>query len=126
MLEFSDLVDLLMRATLFVGNNSGPLHLAAALGVPTVGIHPANVSPGEWGPLGPRTVAVWRHVHCSLCQFSKPEECNRKLFCLTELRPVDVYPVCKRFLTIWAGRTGVHCRGGGSRKFEEDGVDQDE
>ncbi len=125
MLEFSDLVDLLMRSTLFVGNNSGPLHLAAALGVPTVGIYPANLKPDEWGPVGPRAVIVWRHVHCSLCQFSRPEECNRNVFCLTELRPVDVYPVCKRFLTIWAGRTAARHRGC-SRKFQEEGIDQDE
>jgi ADP-heptose:LPS heptosyltransferase len=124
MLEFSDLVDLLMRSTLFVGNNSGPLHLAAALGVPTVGIHPANVNPRECGPLGPRAVVVWRHVHCSPCRFSRPEECHRDLFCLTELRPVDVYPVCKRFLTIWADRSAARHRGC-SRKFAEEGIDRD-
>jgi len=126
MLEFSDFVDLLMTSTLFVGNNSGSLHLAAALGVPTVGIHPANVNPGERGPSGPRTVAVWRHVHCSLCQFSRPEECNRNLFCLTGLRPVDVYPVCKRFVTIWAHRAAVRYWGSCSRILEEGSIDQDE
>jgi ADP-heptose:LPS heptosyltransferase/GT2 family glycosyltransferase len=124
MLEIADLVDLLMRSTLFVGNNSGALHLAAALGVPTVGIHPANVNPGARGPLGRRTVVVWRQADCSLCQLSKPGECKRNLFCLTELRPVDVYPVCKRFLRIWADRTAVHYRG--SRKFEEEGIGPDE
>jgi ADP-heptose:LPS heptosyltransferase/GT2 family glycosyltransferase len=124
MLEFSDLADLLKKSALFVGNNSGLLHLAAGLGVPTVGIHSAILDPRESGPVGPRTVGVWRHVHCSPCRFSRPEQCNRDLLCLTGLRPVDVYPVCKRFLTIWAGRTAAHCHGGCSREFEEECVDQ--
>ena len=102
--ELSDLVALLSASALFVGNNSGPKHLAASLGVPTVGIHSGNVDPREWGPAGRRAVAVWRHVHCALCQFSKPEQCDRSLACLTGLRPVDVYPVCKRLLAIRSRR----------------------
>jgi hypothetical protein len=70
------------------------------LGVPTVGIHSGNVDPREWGPAGRRAVAIWRHVHCAPCQFSKPEQCDRGLACLTGLRPVDVYPVCKRLLAM--------------------------
>jgi ADP-heptose:LPS heptosyltransferase/GT2 family glycosyltransferase len=100
MVEFPDLVALLSASALFVGNNSGPKHLAASLGVPTVGVHSGNVDPREWGPAGRRAVAVWRHVHCAPCQFSKPEQCDRSLACLTGLRPVDVYPVCKRLLAI--------------------------
>jgi ADP-heptose:LPS heptosyltransferase/GT2 family glycosyltransferase len=107
-LEFSDLVALLSASALFVGNNSGPKNLAACLGVPTVGIHSGNVDPREWGPLGRRAVAVWRHVHCSPCHFSKPEQCDRKLACLTGLRPVDVYPICKRFLAIRFGRSRIY------------------
>ena len=103
-LEFLDLIGLLSASALFVGNNSGPKHLAGSLGVPTVGIHSGNVDPREWGPTGRRAVAVWRRVHCSPCHFSKPEQCDRKLACLTGLRPVDVYPICKRFLAIHLGR----------------------
>src|SRR6185437_16911115 len=33
------LPDLLRACVLYVGNNSGPKHIAAALGVPTIGIH---------------------------------------------------------------------------------------
>jgi ADP-heptose:LPS heptosyltransferase/GT2 family glycosyltransferase len=109
MTEFHDLVALLSVCALFVGNNSGPKHLAAGLGVPTVGIHSGIVDPREWGPSGRRAVAVWRHVHCSQCYFSKPEQCDRKVACLTGLRPVDVYPVCERLLAIRLGRTPT-CR----------------
>ena len=115
--EFHDLVALLSVCALFVGNNSGPKHLAAGLGVPTVGIHSGNVDPREWGPAGRRAVAVWRHVHCSPCHFIKPEQCDRKLACLTGLRPVDVYPVCKRFLAIRSDPTPLY----GTREVEHGG-----
>lgn len=45
------------RATLFVGNDSGLMHVAAALGRPTLGLF----GPTEWwlyGPWGPRTATV--------------------------------------------------------------------
>jgi len=40
---------LLARASLFVGNDSGPAHMAAALGVPTVVVF-GNSDPRIWGP----------------------------------------------------------------------------
>jgi ADP-heptose:LPS heptosyltransferase len=45
------------RATLFVGNDSGLMHVAAALGRPTLGLF----GPTEWwlyGPWGPKTATV--------------------------------------------------------------------
>ena len=44
------------RAELFVGNDSGPTHLSALLGTPTLAIFSAS-DPGRWHPLGPR--AAW-------------------------------------------------------------------
>ncbi len=41
----------LARCRLFLGNNSGPLHLAAALGVPTVSFR-GPTRAGRWTPLG--------------------------------------------------------------------------
>jgi heptosyltransferase-3 len=39
------------RAALYVGNDTGPLHLAGAVGAPTVGIY-GWTDPGEWAPVG--------------------------------------------------------------------------
>jgi len=44
------------RAELFVGNDSGPTHLSALLGTPTLALFSAT-DPGRWHPLGPR--AAW-------------------------------------------------------------------
>jgi ADP-heptose:LPS heptosyltransferase len=39
------------RAALYVGNDTGPLHLAGAVGCPTVGIYGWS-DPAEWAPVG--------------------------------------------------------------------------
>ena len=53
----SELISLMRRASLFVGGDTGPLHLAAALGVPVVAIFgPTN--PARNGPWGTATVVL--------------------------------------------------------------------
>ena len=47
----------LARAALFVGNDSGLMHIAAATGVPTVGLFGPS-RPEHYGPVGPRTAVV--------------------------------------------------------------------
>ena len=63
--------DLLRACALYVGNNSGPKHIAAALGVPTIGIHSGVVDAIEWGPIGKRAVALRRNMTCSPCYLAR-------------------------------------------------------
>jgi lipopolysaccharide heptosyltransferase I len=63
---FLQLVPLYLRARLFVGGDTGPLHLASALGIPVVGIY-GPTSPVRNGPVGERDVAVCHQLHCSFC-----------------------------------------------------------
>jgi lipopolysaccharide heptosyltransferase II len=54
-LDLGQLTALLKRSALFVGNDTGPMHMAAALGVPVVAIFGRNipgVSPARWRPWG--------------------------------------------------------------------------
>ncbi len=83
---------------LFVGNNSGPQHVAAACGVPTVGVHSGVVDATEWAPIGLRAVAVRRSMACSPCYLARIEDCHRDLACLRELEPASVFAVCERLL----------------------------
>jgi heptosyltransferase-1 len=65
----SDILDsaaLIRHADLFIGNDSGPLHLAALLGVPVVGVFgPAH--PEHTAPFAAQGVFVYRKVSCSPC-----------------------------------------------------------
>lgn len=45
------------RAALYIGNDTGPLHLAGATGCPTVGIY-GWTDPAEWRPVGSRVRTV--------------------------------------------------------------------
>ena len=52
-----EMAALLQIADAFVGNDSGPMHLAGALGVPTIGIFIRN-APDLHHPYGPRAAVV--------------------------------------------------------------------
>jgi heptosyltransferase-1 len=56
-------VALARRATLFVGGDTGPLHLAAACRTPIVGLY-GPTSPSRNGPFDPRDVSVGRDLWC--------------------------------------------------------------
>ncbi len=99
----------LARCALFVGNNSGPQHIAAGLGIPTIGIHSGVIDSHEWAPIGPAAVAVRRDMTCSPCYFALPEQCSRGVACLNDLRPGDVLATCRKFLSIrgWSSRRNL-------------------
>ncbi len=93
-----DLPRLLAACALFIGGNSGPKHIAAASGVPTIGIHSGVVDPGEWGPMGDRAVALYRDMSCAPCFLAKPEHCPRGLACVELLEPALVHQMAQMFL----------------------------
>jgi ADP-heptose:LPS heptosyltransferase len=93
-----DLPALLSACALYVGNNSGPKHIAAALGVPTIGIHSGVVDAIEWGPIGKRAVALRRNMTCSPCYLARMEDCPRNYACMQGLEPTAVQEVSEVLL----------------------------
>jgi ADP-heptose:LPS heptosyltransferase/GT2 family glycosyltransferase len=92
------LPELLQACALYIGNNSGPKHIAAALGVPTIGIHSGVVDATEWGPSGQRAVAIRRNMTCSPCYLARLEDCPRSFVCMHGLAPASVQSVAEVFL----------------------------
>ena len=43
---------------LYIGNDTGPTHIAAALGVPVICIFQGPAEPRIWGPRGPNVVVL--------------------------------------------------------------------
>jgi ADP-heptose:LPS heptosyltransferase/GT2 family glycosyltransferase len=83
---------------LFVGNDGGLLQVAAALGIPTVGVHSATSDPVERAPTGAAAVAVARSMTCSPCYLTRIEDCPRGFACMRELDPSAVHRVCETML----------------------------
>ena len=55
------------RARLFIGHDSGPMHLAAAVGTPCVAIFAARNIPRQWFPYGPAHRILYHRVECAGC-----------------------------------------------------------
>ena len=75
--SLTELAAVMERCAVYVGNDSGPMHIAAALGLPTVGIYgsssPARTSPRS--PNGAPHSAVSAQFECSPCRERFFEEC---------------------------------------------------
>lgn len=56
--NITQFIALARRAKLFIGGDTGPLHLAAAVGTPVVGIY-GPTDPARNGPFSPDDIAVW-------------------------------------------------------------------
>lgn len=89
--SLADLPRLLKNCALYIGNDSGPKHVAAAVGIATIGIHSGVVDPAEWGPIGPNAVALQRNMTCSPCYLANADDCPRALACLRFFDPSMVY-----------------------------------
>jgi ADP-heptose:LPS heptosyltransferase len=84
-LNLAELSALLQRCDLYLGNDSGVSHLAAALGVPTAVLFgPSNVA--RWAPLGKNVKVLTQNTECSPCAVPAMKQCPHRE-CLTTLEP---------------------------------------
>lgn len=60
------LVCLIERCNLFVSNDAGPMHIAAAQRVKTIGLFGPNL-PERFGPYGSGNIGIYRGAECSPC-----------------------------------------------------------
>lgn len=57
----------LEHASVYIGHDSGPIHLAAAVGTPCVGIYASRNPPGVWYPFGTQHKIIYHRMECSGC-----------------------------------------------------------
>jgi heptosyltransferase-2 len=88
------------KTQFFLTNDSGPMHIVASLGVPTVAIF-ASTAPALTGPLGRCVKVVYKKVECSPC-FKR--ECPYEHYnCMKGVTPDDVFNVSIELV----GRCGI-------------------
>lgn len=92
---------LLSLCSLYVGNDSGPMHLAAAAGVDCVAIFSARDQPGKWDPYGVGGAVLRRDVSCGGCLLV---DCDRNNQCLRLITVEEVMTACSSVLGGPVGR----------------------
>lgn len=75
-------------ASLYVGHDSGPMHLAAAVGVPCVSIFSARQKPGIWFPYGAQHHVLYHDVPCSDCNLDTCRQYQKR--CITSITVDEV------------------------------------
>ncbi|MCX7626057.1 MAG: glycosyltransferase family 9 protein [Candidatus Sumerlaeaceae bacterium] len=100
-LDLPKLAALLERLALFIGNDTGVTHMAAAVGTPTVAIF----GPMDWNvthPWSARSIVVRRSPPCAPCFL---RECPLDHRCMLDIAPTDVVDAAHRLLIRTRGVT---------------------
>lgn len=91
---------LLKRARLLISNDSGPVHIARAVGTPAISIfgrNSAGLSPRRWGPLGDGGKVVHKEVACPVCLAHR---CRINFLCLDVVAVDDVFREASRMIVV--------------------------
>ena len=90
--NLKELAAFLSRADLFIGNDAGPMHMAAVLGIPVIAIFGRNipgVGPKRWGPVNVNHSVFHKPpVDCSPCYDTV---CPKGYKCFKNIRVDEVY-----------------------------------
>lgn len=93
------LVDTISKASLFIGIDSGPVHIADSLNIRTIGIYgPTSVV--SWGLIGSRSIALSINSHCSPCYKDNGfwPSCQNNRVCMNELSAEHVTNVARKLI----------------------------
>jgi len=99
-LNLIELAELISAAALFVSNDSGPLHLAAALQKPVVGFYGPE-TPKRFGPLCDERLIFYLGLPCSPCMSvdnAKTVNCTNHRRCMLDMTVGMVIPRLQQFI----------------------------
>ena len=102
----TQLASILHTCNMFIGNDSGPMHLAAAVGTPTIGLYGPG-DPTRFAPIGVTCQTIRRKLDCppcsgTTCRFGKKG-------CMSEIQVTDVIQVLEAAQYLPSeNRTGQH------------------
>ena len=102
----SQTIAIMNETHFFLGNDSGPMHMAAALGLPMLIL---------WGyadfrlttPLSDDCLVVRKNIPCSPCyDFLKaiPSKCKFNFRCINDILVDEVYPILRQYIDCKIGR----------------------
>lgn len=91
MFNLKGLIYLMKKIDLFIGNDTGPIHLASACGVYCVGLY-GPTTPIVYGPYGTNNIVFYEGTKCSPCvnnYSSKSSNCKNTI-CMKRIKPTQV------------------------------------
>jgi len=91
--ELQQLIGLLRGADLVLGGDTGPVHLAHALGRPVLCLM-GPTDPESCGPYGALETAIWQSLPCSFCH----RRYTQTMPCLEQVLPAEVADRARRIL----------------------------
>jgi ADP-heptose:LPS heptosyltransferase len=91
-------VELLRGSRVFIGNDSGPVHIAACLGINIAAFY-GPTSPARYGPLNKNSLVFYMHSPCSPCigQGYLNKKCRNNFKCLDFSPQKVVCRISERF-----------------------------
>lgn len=94
MTNLKQVAALLGRCSLFIGNDSGLMHMGSYLDTPILAIFGPS-DPSRAGPWNKKGLFIYKKLSCSPC---KKSYCNFNRECLTQISPDEVYETAKKIL----------------------------
>lgn len=88
------LINIIRKASLFITNDTGPMHIANALKIPVVALF-GPTDPRVTGPYQSPAVVLKKDVVCWPCQY---RVCPFDHRCLVSISPEEVYKACREFI----------------------------
>jgi len=95
MTNLKEAIALIARCSLFISNDSGLMHVAGALGVPTIALF-GSTNPVTTSPVGERSVVIHHDVDCSPCL--KPV-CPTDFRCMEMIGVEEVCAAARKLLS---------------------------
>ncbi|MBN1353528.1 MAG: lipopolysaccharide heptosyltransferase II [Candidatus Omnitrophica bacterium] len=96
--SIGEVAALLSKCALFISNDSGPVHIACAVGTPVIAIFgrkDPGLSPARWRPLGYKDTVFHKDAGCSFCFAHK---CDAGFKCLEAITPEEVFKAADKLL----------------------------
>ena len=104
------MAEVVRLADVFIGNDSGPVHIAAATGTPSIVVSPVAQDGAEWVMNSPRRYHPWGVPHVVLQPPERVGDCRTQLTCLADephcILGLTVADVMKSLRVLQASRDG--------------------
>jgi lipopolysaccharide heptosyltransferase II len=108
--SLSETAAVIQKSVLLLSGDSGVLHIAMGLGVPTVSLFGPGRA-GKWAPRGERHIVINKGLSCSPCTtFGTTPPCPISAQCLNDITVDEVFNAVAVLLTATGGLSSACCK----------------